>query len=310
MIYNVDSSLLTDHLEPNSVHAVITDPPYGLHVMGNDWDKILPPQEVWDATFKVLRPGGFCAAFGHTRLFHQLGLQLEKAGYIIKDCLCWVYASGFPRSIDVGNKEGLEQWKGSGTVLKPAWEPIVLAQKPVEGTYADNIRKWQVGVLNIDDCRIPYESEKDKKSLESFVNFEGVDHGDSRYFSANKGGKKQVNVHPGGRFPANLLYLDPLWADYDRFFLVPKPSQNEKRSFNKHDTVKPIALMERLVRLLSPKPSVVSGVVVLDPFMGSGTTGVACMRLGRDFVGYELDSKSFSIANQRLKGKHQVDMFG
>ncbi len=287
-----------------------------MKLMGNDWDKILPPQECWDNCFKVLRPGGFCLAFGHTRLYHRLGCQLEDAGFVVKDCLCWGYASAFPHSYNISlaldRAQGAErdnepvtddakQWDGWGTVLKTAWEPIILAQKPIEGSYIENILKWKVGAMNIDACRVPYASEEDRQSLESFVNFAGVDCGDERYVSFNQGGKKQVNVHPDGRWPANLLWLDPLFAVYDHIFMIPKPSKSEKRGYNEHDTVKPVRLMERLINLVSPRPSLLNeDVVILDPFMGSGTTGVACKRLGRKFIGYDKDKSSFDTARKRL----------
>jgi len=101
MIFNKDSKTLSDDLACNSIHAVVTDPPYGLHLMGHEWDKILPPQEIWNACFDVLCPGGFALVFGHTRLYHRVGCQLEDAGFVIKDCLCWCYASGFPHSLDI-----------------------------------------------------------------------------------------------------------------------------------------------------------------------------------------------------------------
>lgn len=366
MIFWKNSRKLKEDLADNSVHAVITDPPYGLHLMGHEWDKVLPPQPIWQNCFDVLRPGGFCLAFAHSRLYHRLGCQLEDAGFIVKDCLCWLYASGFPHSYNISlaidEKLGAErpvvakrvhptlknnpkvksnayhadtlnsdetmeswditgpateeakQWDGWGTQLKPAWEPIILAQKPLEGTYVDNILKYHVGALNIDACRIPYASEEDKKALESFIHFEGREAGDPKYFSANTGGKKQVNVHPLGRWPANLMWLDPMYADYDRFFMIPKPARSEKRDYNDHDTVKPVRLMEHLVSLVSPKASVVNeDVIVLDPFMGSGTTGVACKHLGRTFYGYEIEEASFEAARRRLSEKVGkpgfVDMF-
>lgn len=353
-IYHKDSVTLLEDVSPRSVHAVITDPPYSMNLMGYDWDKTLPPQSIWEACYEVLRPGGFCLAFGHCRLYHQLGVQLENAGFTIKDCLCWGYASSFPHSYDISksfdrdagaerkviarrihptlkNKpkvksnayhadslhsdetmeswditapetDEAKQWNGWGTVLKTAWEPIVLAQKPLDGTYIENIRKYKVGALNIDDCRIPYASEEDKKALESFINFAGQDHGDERYFSMNQGGKKQVNIHPDGRWPANLLWLDPMFANYDHIFMIPKPGTKEKGDYNKHDTVKPITLMERLIRLVSPKPSIIGeDVVIMDPFCGSGTTGVAARRLGRSFIGYEKDADSFLTAERRIE---------
>ncbi len=329
---------------------------YGMNLMNLDWDKVLPPQDIWDRCYEVLRPGGFCVAFGHTRLYHRLACQLEDSGFVIKDCLCWGYATGFPHSYSIDKaldkhfgaerevvarrvhptlknvpkvkstvyhadtlashesseswditapaSEEAKTWQGWGTQLKTAWEPIVLAQKPLEGSYVDNILKWKVGALNIDACRIPYESQEDKESLESFMNFEGSDAGDAKYFSANEGGKKQVNVHPGGRWPANLLWLDPLFANYDKFFLIPKPGKSEKRSYNEHDTVKPVRLMEQLIKLVTPNASSIKeDVFVLDPFMGSGTTGVACGKMGRKFIGYESNAKNYAIAKKRLKEK-------
>lgn len=334
MIYHKDSTKLLEDVEPNSIHAVVTDPPYGLHLMGHGWDKVLPPQEIWDACFTALRPGGFILSFGHTRLYHRMALQLEDAGFTVKDCLCWGYATGNPRphnadkAVDrfMGATVDLQQypyepvteeakpWKGFANTLKTSWEPIVLAQKPLEGTMAENLVKWKVGALNIDDCRIPYASEDDRKALESFMHFSEGDYGKEGYFSANTGGKKMVNVHPDGRWPGNLLWLDPMFADYDHIFMVPKPTKGEKRQYNEHDTVKPIWLMRRLVKLVTPKPSMVGEkVFVLDPFMGSGTTGIACKYLKRKFVGYELDKSSFETAQKRLSEKvgkpGMVDIF-
>lgn len=364
MIFNKDSRLLSEDLSENTVHGVITDPPYGMNLMNLGWDKTLPPVDIWKECFRVLRPGGFCLAFGHTRIYHRLACQLEDSGFVIKDCLCWGYASGFPHSYNVSkaidDKAGAERkvvakrvhptlknapqvksnafhadtlvshesmeswditepatddakkWDGWGTQLKPAWEPIVVAQKPLEGSYVENILKYKVGAMNIDECRIPYASDDDRKALESFVNFEGKDRGDARYFSANVGGKKQVNVHPNGRWPANLLWLDPVFADYDRFFMIPKPATSEKGEYNEHDTVKPVRLMERLISLFTPKPSVIGeDVIVLDPFMGSGTTGVACKSLARKFYGYEISTDSFDTARRRLTERKvsHFDMF-
>lgn len=343
-LYNKDSGSIPEDVQPNSIHGVITDPPYGMNLMNLEWDKVLPPLHIWEACFNALKPGGYLLAFGHTRLYHRLALQLEQAGFVIRDCLCWAYATGFPHSysidkaIDkhfgakrevVGRRETISShneaeswdvtapaseeakiWEGYGTQLKPAWEPIVLAQKPLDGNYVENILKWKTGALNIDACRIPYESEEDKRSLESFLNFSGKNHGKAEFFSANVGGKKQVNVHPSGRWPANVMWLDPLYADYDRFFIIPKPDKSEKRSYNIHDTVKPVRLMEHLVKLISPAPAKLGEKVnILDPFMGSGSTGKACIKLGRNFIGYEIDAEYFDIASRRLKEKKMVDIF-
>lgn len=332
MIRNKDSKSIADDLAPDSVHAVITDPPYGMEFLGLNWDKVLPPTKIWKACYTAMRPGAFLLAFGHTRLYHRLGCQIEEAGFEIKDCLCWGYASGNPRPLnidraidkDAGVKADTESevyepvtdeakvWRGYANNLKTAWEPIIMAQKPLKGRYIDNVMKYNVGGLNIDECRIPFRDEKDKKTLESFRHFTEKDYGDDKYFSANSGGKKQCNIHPGGRWPANLIWLNPLFVEYDHIFMIPKPSRREKGGYNEHSTVKPIQLMERLVRLVTPRPSIVGEkVIVLDPFMGSGSTGIAAKNLKRHFEGYEIDPESFQTASRRIKEKSSncPDMF-
>lgn len=318
--------LISQYCSPNSIHAVITDPPYGINFLGPqlDWDKVLPDIQIWKACHTVMRPGAFLLAFGHAKLYHRLGCQLEDAGFEIKDCLCWTYASGNPRPLNIDraidkeagikidtesevyepSTDAAKAWRGWANNLKTAWESIIMAQKPLEGRYIDNVQKYNIGGLNIDECRIPFRDEKDKKTLESFRHFEGKDYGDEKYFSANAGNKKQCNIHPGGRWPANLIWLDPLFVEYDHIFMIPKPSRREKGDYNIHHTVKPVDLMERLIRLVTPRPSVVNEeVVVLDPFAGSGTTGIAARNLGRKFIGYETDKNSFDIAKRRIKEK-------
>jgi DNA modification methylase len=359
-----DSEALIPPLDENSIHSIITDPPYGLNLMNLSWDKILPSRKIWEECFRVLRPGGFLLAFAHVKLYHRLAVDLEDCGFEIKDCLCWAYASGFPKGLNISKaidkKKGAERevvakrihptlknnpkvksnayhvetldsdadmeswditapasdeakiWNGWGTQLKPAWEAIIMCQKPLEGTYVENVLKYNVGGLNIDECRIPYKNEEDKKLLASFEHFAGKDYGDDRYFSGNSGGKKQCNVNEIGRWPANLIWLDPLFIQYDHIFMVPKPSTRQKGKGNDHDTVKPIDLMERLIKLVTPRPSVVGGdVIVLDPFMGSGTTGIAARNLDRYFIGFEKDQDSFDTAKYRISKqvKDKINIF-
>jgi site-specific DNA-methyltransferase (adenine-specific) len=325
-LYHKDARLLREDLAPNSIDGVVTDPPYGMGFIGLDWDKALPPKEVWAACYEVLKPGAYCLAFAHTRLDHHLKCDLEDAGFLIKDTLCWIYSSGFPNSPDMEKEmlkkgappEIAKQWKGWSKRLKTAWEPIVLAQKPTEGTYVENCLKYGLGPINIDGNRIPYASAADKESLASFEGFAGTDHGDIRYFSANEGGKKQVNIHPDGRWPANVMWFDKLDNDYDRYFIVPKPSPEERRKYdpqiqNEHSTVKPLNLMDRLISLFTPSPIVVGReVVVLDPFVGSGTTALACVRQNRIYMAYENWDVAYRIAKKRLRDNlykdNQVDL--
>lgn len=131
-LYLGDCLEVVPRLGLNRFDAIVTDPPYGLGFMGKHWDHGVPGIEFWQAMFKILKPSGYLLAMGGTRTYHRLTCNIEDAGWEIRDCLMWLYGSGFP--------------KGKGC-LKPAYEPILLARKP--GKY--------VLPLGIDDCLIGQE---------------------------------------------------------------------------------------------------------------------------------------------------------
>ena len=232
-IHHGDCIETMNAMPPESVDAIVTDPPYGLGFMGKKWDGLPPSQEWAEACYRVLKPGGHIAAFGGTRTWHRLAVAIEDAGFEMRDSLAWLYGSGFPKSHDVGKAidklagaereviganetlrkympngttgsfqlggcqsvEELEhlaesggktpngedarkvlarrndhearfaitapatpeaqQWDGWGTALKPAFEPIVLARKPLaEKTVARNVLAHGTGAINVDACRI------------------------------------------------------------------------------------------------------------------------------------------------------------
>ncbi len=314
-IYN-KSCYGLDEIAQNSLDALITDPPYGISFQNNYWDKDLPDMKIWFDSLERLKPGAFGLIFSSVRLLHRLMVGLEDSGFQIKDILFWSYLNGMPKSRDVsleidkelgveskvvgsykyvqgykkdgadhykntGSKKKLEPeselgkfYKGTGLGVKPAYEPIVLVQKPIEKklSVAQNIIKYGTGALNIENTRIPYLKGE---------------------------GKVGHNPHPLGRVTPNILRTDVLNDGYDKFFLVPKVRQHAD-TFNKHPTLKPVALMNHLVKLLSWENQ-----VVLDPFMGSGSTGVSCLRLERVFIGYELEKEYFKIAERRIKSAKQ-----
>lgn len=136
-------------MEDNSISAIVTDPPYGLGFMGKDWDTGLPHDAIWKEALRVLRPGGHLLAFGGTRTYHRLTCAIEDSGFEMRDCLQWIYASGFPKS---HNHFGIE---GYGTALKPAHEPIIMAMKPCDGTFKQNAEKWGQAGINIAATRVP-----------------------------------------------------------------------------------------------------------------------------------------------------------
>ena len=204
------------------------------------------------------------------------------------------------------------KWEGWGTALKPAYEPIVLARKPLsEKTIANNVLTHGTGGINIDDCRISFS---DKEDIDSY---EFNNNGDSRKTKKegdsaeiHDGGwkvQKKKRETPSGRFPANVILDEVAGQILDghndtggasRFFYCPKASKKERNEGvegNTHPTVKPIKLMEYLVKLITPPNG-----TVLDPFMGSGSTGCACVNLGFDFYGIELEEPSYDIAKARI----------
>jgi len=172
------------------VDAVVTDPPYGLKFMGKGWDKGVPGIEFWQDVISAMKPGAHLLSFGGTRTHHRLMCAIEDAGFEIRDCVMWVYGTGFPKGLNIGKAidkmsgvedewtkkhgqsqiiditvpatEVAKQWEGWGTALKPAWEPIILARKPPEGTIAQNVLKHGVGGLNIDGCRVHTEPDDAK----------------------------------------------------------------------------------------------------------------------------------------------------
>lgn len=381
-----------------SVDAIICDPPYGLEFMGKDWDsfnsgrtrqenevtaisrgpeayKAGKPFQQWTQAWaiealRVLKPGGYLLAFGGTRTSHRLVCGLEDAGFVIRDTLCWLYGSGFPKSLNIGKmfdkRAGVERevvegsltktgiaggtgkhcgnagsyrykktfelshpatdlaktWDGYGTGLKPAHEPIILAQKPLEGTYCQNIEKWEVGALNIDKTRINISENQDKKHRASAWS----NHKKSKTFHGETyKNMKEISL-PVGRFPTNLILDEEAAQMLDeqsgvlksgfmkagtpypggtvyrkqsgsthrdtiadvggasRFFYIAKASRAERGNGNSHPCVKPIALLMCLAKLVLPHHK---SVIWLDPFVGSGSSALAASKLN-DEEGYQI----------------------
>jgi site-specific DNA-methyltransferase (adenine-specific) len=191
-----------------------------------------------------------------------------------------------------------KEWEGYGSALKPAYEPIVMAMKPYEGSYAKNALKWGVAGLNIDGCRIGTQGGVKKVNI--VPNSGGLG---GEGFGCN-GDLIDLNK---GRFPANVILdgesaelLDKQSKNASRFFYCAKASKSERTANgqieNSHPTVKPIELIKYLVKLASPPQG-----LILDPFAGSGTTCVASKILGYDCIGIEKEQSYIKIAKKRLE---------
>ena len=202
-------------METNSIDFIVTDPPYGLSFMGKEWDHGIPGVDFWKEAYRICKPGSMMAAFGGTRTFHRLTCAIEDAGWEIRDCCMWLYGSGFPKS---HNKFGLD---GYGTALKPAWEPIILAMKPCDGTFAQNAEKWGLAGINIDESRIP-TSDTWKQQCQDIRN---------NGLLEKKGRLERFSEsNPQGRWPANLILDEEAGQQLDMFTGILKSGSGDKHS--------------------------------------------------------------------------------
>ncbi len=205
-------------------------------------------------------------------------------------------------------------WEGWGTALKPALEPITLARKPLIGTVADNILRHGVGAINIDGCRVGDEgggthcNNRDKNGKCRGHNNAGRSTSGQTFHAEEK--------EMSGRFPANLIHdgsheIQEVFGEASRFFYCAKASKKDREEGltgsgdrkNNHPTVKPTDLMRYLCRLITPP-----GGTVLDPFLGSGSTGKAAMLEGFDFIGVDLSQEYVDISRARIEhARNQVE---
>ena len=386
-------------LAPDSVHSIVTDPPYHLKhrggaptgrgdgtpfsraragatsrgFMGREWDggDVAFDVAMWRECWRILKPGGYLLAFGGTRTCHRLACAIEDAGFEIRDrirfeCepetkygalwasldetqrgallellndqvglgseLAWMYGSGFPKS---KNLKG--EWKGWGSALKPAYEPIIVARKASAENLYDNLSLHGCGALNINGCRVPVRDADYARNCSG-------DRGHAENRDRDMNFKMTCGkASPLGRWPANVIHdgseavvtsfpraagarspvrgveasrptkntfgsfgriaaSAPIRDDVGsaaRFFYSAKASPADRNvgGENPHETVKPTALMRYLVRLVTPP-----GGTTLDQFAGSGSTGHAADIEGFDAILIENDPKNVALCKRRVRG--------
>jgi len=362
-IINADCREALGSFAPNSIDTIITDPPYGLSFMGQGWDHSVPGPLFWKCALRVAKPGAYLFSFGSTRLFHRLMCAIEDAGWELRDTMCWLYGTGFPKGLDISkaiDKEvGVNRykllrtekhkatpgateakvtgyvrpsmlnpnhlidsettatpwsvpWKGYRPVLKPAWEPIVIAMKPVDKNFANNALTYGVAGLNIDGSKVLPEGSSGKESsggrYPSNVLHDGSEEATKDFPPTCKssGGTAPTTLGIGGASRKLGNTFTPCVGANSgglgdtgtaaRYFYCAKPSASERGEYNLHPTVKPLALMRYLCKLSRPP----SGGNVLDLFCGSGTTGVAALLENRDFVGIERNPAYCEIIEKRI----------
>lgn len=318
--------------------------------MGKEWDggDIAFQPATWTTVMDAMKPGAHLLAFGGTKGFHRMACAIEDAGFEIRDTIMWLYGSGFPKS---HNQSG--EWEGWGTALKPAYEPIVMARKPLIGTVAANLAAHRTGAINIADSRV---GDKDGR-WPANVTHDGSDEvieafpdarGQIADASTSSSSRKTQNVYGAmtrgngreGEASAERRYTDEGGTNFAakpgarrldsgsaaRFFYCAKASRadrndglaglpekpllwssgnknpgsfqaagTKKAAQNNHPTVKPTELMRYLCRLVTPPDG-----LILDPFMGSGSTGRAALLESFRFVGVEREAEYAEIARRRI----------
>jgi DNA modification methylase len=324
---------LLSTLPEASVDAVVTDPPYGIGFQGHDWDRPgvagrygrvtahargphrarAPASTVagehgqshaahlryqaWCAEWaglcrRALKPGGHLVSFGAPRTAHHLACGVEAAGLELRDTLMWLFGQGFPKSLNLTGA-----WVGWGTGLKPAYEPILLARRPLESTTQENAEAHATGALHIDACRDGEGRWPPNVALSHSprCGAHGCAPGcpiallgpRARFFYCPKASRRERD--------AGCDALEPRTIDTFKIGAAAERKAEREPTHNFHPTFKPLALMRWLVRLVC-RPH----ALVLDPFCGSGTTGCAAVLEGHRFLGIERDPDYAAIATARI----------
>jgi site-specific DNA-methyltransferase (adenine-specific) len=297
IIINADCIIELDKIADNTIDCVITDPPYFIDKLNDKWSpsdikddvknshiKHLPKGMKFDKSqvknlfdyylklskllFKKMKPGAYFLSFSSPRLYHAIAMSCEIAGFEIRDMINWTYTQTMPKGMSISHiiekmdlseeekRKLIDEYKDFKTPqIKSCFEPICVAMKPIgKLTFIQNELNFKTGLLD-------------------FSQKVGIDN---------------------DRVPANIITTEEYNEIYDKNFLVSKPTKTEKGQNNNHITVKPLALIEHLIKLFSKK-----GALIVDPFLGSGTTALACKNTERRCIGIEINPEYYNISLER-----------
>jgi site-specific DNA-methyltransferase (adenine-specific) len=284
-------------LKDNSIDCVITDPPYFIDKLDNNWSpqmvkedkknshiKHLPKGMKFDKNqvknlyefylelskilFQKMKPGAYFLSFSSPRLYHAIAMSCEIAGFEIRDMINWTYTQTMPKGMsmthiiqkmkisDEEKTELIEKYKDFKTPqIRSCFEPICVAMKPIgKLTFIKNELNFNTGLIDF---------------------------------------SQKVGIN-SDRVPANIITTEEYNEMYDKNFMVSKPTKKEKGEKNIHITVKPLSLMEHLIKLFSKE-----GSLIVDPFLGSGTTALACKNTNRKCIGIEINSDYYEFSKSR-----------
>jgi len=285
------------NIPSGSIDMVCTDPPYFLDKLNSNWNKAtldksgsssmvgnLPKgmkfdrnqskkfnefySKVSDEVFRVLKPGGAFLSFSSPRLYHSMAMAIEDSGFEIRDMLGWVYTQSQVKAFSQDHI--IEKDKTRTTEQKARLKELC--------------KDWKTPQL--------------KPAIEPICF--AVKPIEGRYidnFEKYNVGLLNTSIKVGeNHFPSNIILTEEITESMDRVFLIPKPTKTEKGNYNTHLSVKPVNLIKHLIKLFTKENS-----VILDPFMGSGTTCIACLESNRKFIGFEINQEYINIAERRIK---------
>jgi site-specific DNA-methyltransferase (adenine-specific) len=285
-------------LPDNSVDMVCTDPPYFLDGLGNDWNKEtldnkgssaiignLPKGMKFDRNqskkfnefyskvsaevYRILKPGGAFISFSSPRLYHSMTWAIEEAGFEIRDMLGWIYT-----------QSQVKAFSQDHIIQKD--KHLTLDQKTA---LKEECHNWKTPQLKpaIEPMCLAVKPIEGRY----IDNFQKYGTGLMNTSDETKTGE--------GYFPSNIVSTEAIDETIDKVFLVSKPTKVEKGDYNTHLSVKPVKLISHLIKLFTKEDA-----IVLDPFMGSGTTAVACIDSKRKYIGFDINKEYIEIANRRI----------
>jgi len=306
IIHN-DCMIELSKLCDNSIDCVITDPPYFIDKLDDNWNcvkinkdiknshiKHLPKGMKFDKSqvkrlydyyldlsrllFKKMKPGAYFLSFSSPRLYHAIAMSCEIAGFEIRDMINWTYTQSIPKGMsmthiinkmnisNIEKEKLIDEYKDFKTPqIRSCFEPICVAMKPLENlTFIQNELIFKTGLLDF---------------------------------------SQKVGLN-NDRIPSNIITTEEYNEIYDKNFLISKPNKSEKGLDNTHISVKPITLIEHLIKLFSK-----NGSLIVDPFLGSGTTAIACKNTNRKFFGTEINEEYYKICLKRIKNLLDIIQF-
>ena len=332
-LYNGDSAEVLQGLKDNSVDLLATDPPYGIEFMGKSWDKVLPPTDIWSECYRVLKPGSFIAVMSSPRsdVLYRMIKDLEDAGFDMSfSPIMWTYHTGFPKASDVSKmidkRLGAErEVVGKRTDGRYAYEfntdinNAFVDDKPhgnaadITEPSTDLAKKYEGSKLGfqpkpaVEHIIIGMKPHGSKSYIDNVLNFEALPDNIKMtypFIQVPKPAKKEKDFgltgeekikDRGNARKCKTCGLGILRGEGLRCECGENRVEDYGTSKNNHPTTKPVKLMSYIITLFTRE-----GDWVIDPFLGSGTTGLSSKLLNRNFIGVEREKEYFDICEERL----------